>query len=62
MLHSILIVYVLMEGENPEAAADAADKAATAEGHVEETKTATHVPRDNPLPLVRCASDCPMMS
>lgn len=41
-----------MEGENPKAAAAAADWAALAEGHMEETKAATHVPRDGSLSWV----------
>lgn len=43
-------MYMLMEGKNPKALADAADRAAPAEEHVEETTTATRVPRDRPHP------------
>lgn len=47
---SVLIICVRMEGENPRAAAEGVDWAVPAEGLVEETKAATHVLRDGPLP------------
>lgn len=47
---SVLIICVRMEGENPRAAAEGVDWAVPTEGLVEETKAATHVLRDGPLP------------
>lgn len=51
-----------MEGEKPKPAAAAADRAAPVKGHVGETKAATLVIRDSPLPWVGLYFKLPVMN